>query len=288
MIDATLVLEGGGLRCTFTNGILDGFLEENLDFARVVGVSAGACAAASYVSRQIGRNWKVNVELASHPEFMGWRHLLRDGEFFNAKFTFEEIPRVLVPFDEDAFRRNSVQLDVVATSRTTGSARYFDKSDMERLGINRVLLASSSIPLLARGVALDGDHWYDGGVADSIPVHHGLSSGGKAVVVLTRPRGYRKKVSRGSPLLRLALRRHPAFLRSVEGRNALYNAQLDACDRLEQEGRILILAPSPEYPVGRTERRMERRAAAYRHGQNLAQSAMPRIRSFLEGEPCPS
>lgn len=282
MIDATLVLEGGGLRCTFTNGVLESLLEQGVDFARVAGVSAGACAAASYVSRQRGRNWKANVELASHPDFMGWRHLLRRGEYFNADFVFGEIPRSLVPFDETAFYANPVELDVLATSRATGRSLVFGKDDMRRLGVNRVLLASSSIPLLARGVELDGTLCFDGGVADSIPVRHGLSRGGKAVVVLTRPRGYRKKVGRSSLAMRLLLRRHPEFLEAVERRNALYNEQLDDCERLEKEGRILVLAPSPEFPVGRTERSFERRAAAYRHGQDLTRRELPRMLEFLE------
>ncbi len=47
-----LVLEGGGMRGVYTGGILEYFMEQDLYFPYVIGVSAGACHAASYLSRQ--------------------------------------------------------------------------------------------------------------------------------------------------------------------------------------------------------------------------------------------
>jgi len=68
MKNSCLVLEGGGLRGAFTSGVLEYFLERNLNFDRVIGVSAGACIGASFLSKQQGRNRKVNVENPS-PEY---------------------------------------------------------------------------------------------------------------------------------------------------------------------------------------------------------------------------
>lgn len=47
-----LVLEGGGMRGVFTCGVLDCFMDHNVRFPYVIGVSAGACNGLSYVSRQ--------------------------------------------------------------------------------------------------------------------------------------------------------------------------------------------------------------------------------------------
>ncbi|KOS30345.1 hypothetical protein ADK17_05105 [Bacillus anthracis] len=57
-----LVLEGGGMKGVYTAGILEYFMEQNLYFPYVIGVSAGACKAATYLSRQKKRNKKVNTE----------------------------------------------------------------------------------------------------------------------------------------------------------------------------------------------------------------------------------
>ena len=54
-----LVLEGGAMRGVFTAGVLDVFLENGIDVDVCIGVSAGACLACSYVSRQKGRGYAV-------------------------------------------------------------------------------------------------------------------------------------------------------------------------------------------------------------------------------------
>ena len=50
-----LVLEGGAVRGVFTAGALDFLMEREVYLPYVIGVSAGACNAVDYVSRQIGR-----------------------------------------------------------------------------------------------------------------------------------------------------------------------------------------------------------------------------------------
>ena len=52
MEQAALVLEGGSLRCLFTAGVLDVFMEAELDFPYIIGVSAGALSGLNYISRQ--------------------------------------------------------------------------------------------------------------------------------------------------------------------------------------------------------------------------------------------
>ena len=42
-----LILEGGGMRGIYTAGVLDFFIDKNIEVDLVVGVSAGGCHAAS-------------------------------------------------------------------------------------------------------------------------------------------------------------------------------------------------------------------------------------------------
>ena len=44
-----LILEGGGMRGIYTAGVLDFFIDKNIEVDLVVGVSAGGCHAASYL-----------------------------------------------------------------------------------------------------------------------------------------------------------------------------------------------------------------------------------------------
>ena len=45
-----LVLEGGGMRGAFTCGVLDCLIDKGIEFPYVIGVSAGACHALSFLS----------------------------------------------------------------------------------------------------------------------------------------------------------------------------------------------------------------------------------------------
>ena len=49
-----LVVEGGGMKCAYNAGILDGFLDHGILFDYCIGVSGGAGNAASYVAGQRG------------------------------------------------------------------------------------------------------------------------------------------------------------------------------------------------------------------------------------------
>lgn len=252
MKNTCIILEGGGLRGSFTSGVLEYLLEKEINFDRVIGVSAGACVGASYLSKQKGRNRKVNVEYPSDKRYMGLRHLITSGSYFNMKFVFEEIPGRLVPFDEQEFFKNPAEFDIVTTSLSTGDSVIITKKEIAKIGIDKALVASSSIPLLSQPADIGGQLFFDGGVSDSIPVKYALTRHQKAVVILTRPRGYRKHKISSRFLLNLVFRKHPDFLETLLKRNEEYNKTLDFCEKMEKEGRLFILAPSPEFAIGRT------------------------------------
>lgn len=281
MTNSCIVLEGGGMRSAFTSGVLEYFLEQDFHFKRIIGVSAGACAGASYISGQKGRNWKVNVEFPSDKRFMGFYHLITKGSYFNVPFIFGEIPVKLVPFDEHAVFENPAGFDIVVTALASGKSVVLTKKDIARIGMSTALIATSSIPVISRPVSINGQLFYDGGVADSIPVKYALSKHAKAVVILTRPRGYRKGKTKNSSLIKFAFRKHPEFMKAMLSRNAEYNRTLDFCDQMEKEGKLFLIAPSGEYAIGRTERDFKKRADLYDHGFRLIQEKFDEMKAFL-------
>ncbi len=281
MKNSCIVLEGGGLRGAFTSGVLEYLIEKDLDFDRVVGVSAGACVGASYLSKQKGRNRKVNVEYPSDKRYMGLRHLVTTGSYFNMKFVFEELPGKLVPFDEQAFFKNQAEFDVIATSLSMGKSVVFTKKEIANIGIDKALIASSSIPILSQPIEINGEFFFDGGVSDSIPVKYALSKHQRAIVVLTRPRGYRKAEIKSKLPFKLAFRKHPEFLNTLLNRNEKYNKALDFCEQMEKEGKLLIIAPSSEFSIGRTEQSLEKRVRLYNHGYKLIQKEFVNLQTFL-------
>ena len=62
MYQAGLVLEGGGMKGVYTAGVLDFFLDKEIEFSSVYGVSAGAVNMCSYLSKQRGRSRDVTLD----------------------------------------------------------------------------------------------------------------------------------------------------------------------------------------------------------------------------------
>ena len=95
----TLILEGGAMRGLFTSGVLDVFMENDLYFPQVAGVSAGALNGVNYVAHQPGRSRAVNLDYANDPRYMGAGHLLKEFSYFNFDFLLGEVSETLNPLD---------------------------------------------------------------------------------------------------------------------------------------------------------------------------------------------
>ena len=65
-----LVLEGGAMRGLFTAGVLDVFLENNIEVTDIVGVSAGTLFGVNYVSKQPKRALRYNVNYINDIKFL--------------------------------------------------------------------------------------------------------------------------------------------------------------------------------------------------------------------------
>jgi predicted patatin/cPLA2 family phospholipase len=277
-----IVLEGGGLRCNFTAGVLDFLLEHDFDFDRVIGVSGGAGAGASYTSRQIRRNYTVNAVYPSAKNYMGIKQLIFAGSYFNMDFIFREIPEKIYPFDYDTFFKNPAEFDVVVTSLETGESEVLGKKELKKYGILSCLQASSSIPFMSKPLEIGGRFYYDGGVADSIPAAYALTKHQKAVVVLTRPIGYRKPVPKFPVFIKFFFKKHPKFANTLINRAKNYNASLDLCKKLSDEGRLFIIAPDAKYNIGRVEKNILVRDGVYRHGYALMEREFEKMKKFLK------
>lgn len=264
-----LVLEGGGMRGVFTCGVLDSFMDRGIRFPYTVGVSAGACNGLSYMSGQRGRAKYSNIDLLERYNYIGFRHLLLKGNIMDFDLLFDEFPNKIIPYDYEAYARNSCRFEMVATDCITGKARYFEeKSDPKR--IIDIVKASSSLPFVCPKVEVDGRKMLDGGISDSIPVEHARELGyDKCVVVLTRNRGYRKR-DRGSYVPPIYYLRYPALRKAVRLRNLIYNKQITHVEELEERGEITVIRPERPIEVGRMERDVAKLRALYDEGYELA------------------
>ena len=259
-----LVLEGGAMRGMFTAGVLDSWMDEQISFDGIVGVSAGALFGINAPAGQKGRAIRYNLKYIRDKRYMGLRSLLTTGNLINADFAFYEVSSKLDIFDEAAFQRSGVDFYAAVTDLHTGAPEYIRITEPFRQ--MEVLRATSAMPYVSRPVELDGRFYLDGGVSDSIPVHFCKSLGyDKTVLVLTRPLEYRKE--RPAAWLqrfnRLYYHRYPAFAESLNRRWEVYNRQVEEIIGMEQRGELFVVRPNGPLPIRRVEKDPAKLQAVY-------------------------
>ena len=82
--------------------------------------------------------------------------------------------------------------------------------------------------------------------------------------------------------MKLLLRRLPKILEAMERRHEMYNAQMDALDRMEAEKTALIVRPPEDLRIGHVEKDLEELERVYRIGRREAEKRLPEIRDWLE------
>lgn len=269
MNNRALVLEGGGMRGVFTSGVLDYFLDNNIEFPYVIGVSAGCSNALSFLSGQRGRSIAIHTTILDKYHYVGIKPFLRRGEFIDYKFLYTTLLEDVYPFDFEAFSKNKSIFESVATNALTGEVCYMSKpTDIDRLMLNSK--ASASLPFVNREIFIDGVPMVDGGVADSIPLERALSRGYRDVlVVTTQCRGFRKKVSRRA-IPKFLYPKYPKVIERLNDRAIRYNRQMEQIEEMERQGQISVIRPTEPLKVGRLTTDTTLLKELYEQGYNAA------------------
>lgn len=265
LLNGGLVLEGGGMRGLYTAGVLDYFMEKHTYFKDCIGVSAGANHGSSYLSKQKGRSLDIVLKYLDTKQYASPTALFLTGNFFDKKFHTKVIPNHLAPYDYKTAKQSEMNFYVVATECETGLPVYRKITNL-RKDIEWIW-ASGSLPLYAKMVELDGKHYLDGAIADSIPVNYAQKLGNaKNVVVLTRDVHYRKEQEKNFPVIRARYRKYPAFVETLKQRPEQYNQTIEYILQEEAAGRLFVIRPQKPVTIGRLEKNKEALLALYTQG----------------------
>ncbi|MFL0194109.1 patatin family protein [Clostridium sp. WILCCON 0269] len=283
MEDIGLVLEGGGMRGLYTAGVLDFFMEKNLYFPYVIGVSMGACNASSYISRQKGRNKNININYVGDPRYLSYRNLILKKSIFGTDFIFDELANRLEIFDMDSFNRAKEKFVVTVTDCDNGKPVYFEKSECENKDIFDVIKASISLPFMAPMVKFRGLNLLDGGVSDPIPIKKSIKDGNnKNVIILTRNKGYVKRSFKMKFLARRIYSKHKGLVNAMFDRYKKYNNTLSYIDKLEEEGKAFVMRPEESLKVRRIERNKNKLVELYNQGYKEASQCYDKLKEWIK------
>ena len=243
----TVIIDtGGGLRGIYGAGVFDRCLELGTEFSQCIGVSAGSANSASFLAGQHGRNYLFYTEYALRKEYMGARNFLTKHSYLDLDYIYGVLSNSdgENPLNYDALMNNPSEFTVVATDAATGNAVYFNKSDVSRDNYG-ILKASCCIPAVCKAYLFNGRSYYDGGVADAIPVKYALDGGAdKIVLVLTKPTDAEMSFSKEKLCSVLLKTKYPNAAATLLKREENYRNSLSLAKELEKHGKLLIVAPS--------------------------------------------
>lgn len=236
---------GGGMRDVYGAGIFDYCQDNQIRFDCCVGVSAGSANIASFLAGQHGRNYKFYMEYAFRKEYISIGNWIRNRNFVNLDYSYGTLSNSdgECPLDYPALCGNPAQYIMVAANALTGEPVYFNKSDL-RQDAYHPIKASGTVPVANKPFVIGQIPYYDGGIADPIPVKKCLETGcDRVVLILTRPKDSRRTPDKDRFPSRLLKHSYPNASRALAGRAELYNRQLEEAIRMEKQGTVLILAP---------------------------------------------
>jgi NTE family protein len=179
------VLGGGGVHGAVEVGMLRALAERGLQPDLILGTSIGALNGALYAAdpeSAVERLTALWLDFSSHSPFEGslleqagtiarnWTHL--HGNHRLRRLILQQLP-------VRTFEELRIPFACVAASIEDAGARWFDHGDLLE-----PLLATTAVPGLLPPVEIDGKHYLDGGLVDSIPIDRAVELGATCIVVL--------------------------------------------------------------------------------------------------------
>lgn len=275
----SLVLEGGTFRPIFSAGVMDALLDNDIMFPYCIGVSAGITNGVSYISRQKGRNLEVLLKYRNDKRYIGKRNFLKYKSLFGLDFGFDKVPNELNPFDWETFNSYEGRTLIGVTNAKTGQEEYFDSKEMDRKCT--LLRATCAIPMLFPAITINNTQYYDGGLADPIPVRKAIADGNeKHLIILTRTKDYVKTCSKSNKLVSKILRKkYPKLEKLLLNRHIEYNKTVKFCNELESQGKAIVIRPRK--PVESFEKNLDVINENYRMGYEAGLANIDKIKSLF-------
>ena len=277
----SLILEGGTFRPIFSAGVMDALLDNNIMFPYCIGVSAGITNGVSYISKQKKRNLDILMTYRNDKRYLGLRNFLKCKSLFGLDFVYGEIPNKLSPFDMETYQKYEGKILVGVTNAVTGKTEYFDGKELD--DNCSILRATCAIPLFFPAIKINDNYYYDGGICDPVPIKKAIDDGNeKHLIILTRPKEYRKDLSKGNIIVsKLFRKKYPNLKEPLLTRHNHYNETIRFCEELEAQGKAVIIRPTLEQSIESFEKDVNKLREGYNNGYKMAIENLDKIKELF-------
>lgn len=281
MYNCGLVLEGGGNRGIFTSGVLDAFLENGIEFPYVIGVSMGSCNGVSFIGKCKRRQHDMIIHYGNDKRYMSLHSLRKSGEYMNSEWLFGELSYDILPLNQEEFESSGTTICVPVTNALTGKAEYMYPKSMREYGCP-IIRASCSMPLATKGIEIGGIPYFDGGVADSIPIKRAYEDGcKKTVVILTQDKLFVKQPIKENLIMKRMLKKYPLLAEALFNRHEMYNQQKRYVDEQEIKGNALVIRPPRPLNCSSIEKDTNKLEVIYQMGYQQGLKHIDDIKKFI-------
>ncbi len=272
---------GGGFRGIYAAGVLDYCMDQHIRFDVGIGVSAGSANLISYAAGQRGRNYTFYTEYGLRKEYAGIKNFLFKKSFVDLDYVYGTLSNSggENPLDYPAAVANPMEFVAVATEAETGNVRYFDKQDMSQDDYS-IMKASSAIPFICHPYAVDKGLYYDGALADPVPIQKAFQLGcDRVVLILTLPEETVRTSDRDRKFARRIRKKYPLAARQLEQQAERYNECVAMARKLKAEGKILVIAPDDTCGVSTLSRDVDALRRLYEKGYQDGERIPPFIQN---------
>jgi NTE family protein len=179
------VLGGGGLLGAAEAGMARALLEAGVVPDLVLGTSIGAINGAALAADPTPEAASRLVEMwggLSADDVLGGSLLGRIGELLRTRTSLHSnssLRRLLQQYLPETFEDLAAPFQCVAASVERAQEQWFSEGPLIR-----AVLASAALPGVFPAVEIDGEHYLDGGLVNSIPISRAVQLGADVVWVL--------------------------------------------------------------------------------------------------------
>ena len=236
---------GGGMRCIYSAGVYDCFYDRKIDVGYCLGVSAGSANLISYVCGQRGRNLEFYSNYALRKEYMSVRNFVKTGSYIGLDYIFSTLCNTdgEYPLDFEHFKESGIIYRAAATRASDGKSIFFENKDVKE-NCYDILKASCALPVACKPYPIEGELFFDGGIAEPIPIRKAFDDGcDKVILVLTKPREQYTIPIGKKKLVHTILSRYPAVAGLMDNLHLRSEQVLSEAKMLEKEGRLVVVEP---------------------------------------------
>jgi predicted patatin/cPLA2 family phospholipase len=265
-----LVLEGGALRAIFTAGVLDAMAQSGEPpFDLVVGTSAGAYCASSFLAGQHGRIKNIVERYMNSSKYVNPARMIVGGSLIDQDFLIHEVTRTLLPLDVDALKASPSTFEVVTTHAQTGEPCYLPAQEDDCI---EALHATVAMPFFYRGgpVEFRSEEHFDGSLTEPVPLSRAIARGATEITVVIN-----RSVSWEPPplslparlVLRAELGSYKGAYKAMLNLPQAYRSSRYLLDSPPRDVKIRLFRPPASYAVQRFTRDTSMLEQGYRQGR---------------------